>query len=195
MGNMQQVYNAVHQDNPIVENFSDERNGVWYVVHTEPQRERIVQTNLCADHIGAYLPLAKATTRLRGTRSRVVHFPMIRGYVFVRFRPGEERWGCVRATVGVIDFLYGATPTDQRRPAIISADMMRRVASKEHELLTAKTCKDFQVGQEVEAVDGPWVYFKGQIEELFKEDRIKVGIEANGRVIPVEFPASMLKAV
>lgn len=196
MGNLAAVYETWRDSNPIADDFGNEGRGLWYVVQVQPRKERHVLATLVSSGIAGYVPFSPKTQRLRGSRSRRVYEPLIRGYVFIRFAPGQERFGAVGAIEEVIDFLRAASGAQEPAPAVIDHAIMVQIVHKETALCVDKrTNRDFEVGQEVEAVDGPWQFFKGQVESLFKDDRIRVAITAYGRVVPVLFPASMIKAV
>ena len=55
----------------------------WFAVHVNYKREKQAERELRARGIEVYLPL-KATTRVYTSKKRVIHFPLLSRYIFVR---------------------------------------------------------------------------------------------------------------
>ena len=63
--------------------FSEARAGLWFVLHTRPQQEKILADTLNAMEVGCYLPLLRQV-RYHGKRRVTVEMPLFPGYLFLR---------------------------------------------------------------------------------------------------------------
>ena len=79
---------------------------------------------------------------------------------------------------------------DGRKPQPLSAAEMKDILQKTGEVPAEKTFKpkqNFQVGEEVRIVDGPFESFSGVIEEIDSvKGRMRVSVQIFGRSTPVE---------
>ena len=175
----------------IAEGLTSDPNKRWFVVCTEPQRERTAQVHLTAAGVGAYLPLQRCTVHKGRGISRTIYRPIFRSYLFVRLLSGAEPWLTVKATIGVRDFLKV-----EGRPGIVDNSIIERIALKEAELLAPppKVSESYKLGQKVRVTDGPFTDWIGEIERLDDRGRIRALLDVMGRATPVEFDAYQIEA-
>jgi transcription antitermination factor NusG len=83
----------------------------WYVIYTKPRWEKKVHAHLISLGVESYCPLNKVRKQW-SDRIKLVEEPLFKSYVFVRVM--EEDQGLVRATNGVLNFVYM-----EGRPAIV----------------------------------------------------------------------------
>jgi len=163
----------------------------WFVVHTltgheqkvKAAIERVVEERGLGNEILAVLvpaeEVATQTKRGKSVRKRVF-FP---GYILVQMKFTEESWALVRRTTGVTGFVSaGATPVplpDDEVQVILDQLEGRRPR--------LEVAIDFEEGDVVRIVAGPFANFTGVVEEIYADrGKCKVMITVFGRATAVE---------
>ena len=72
----------------------------WYVVQTQPHREKRADFHLRQQRFSTFLPLHQKTVR-HARQFRMVHAPFFPRYLFVCLDLGRDRWRSVNGTFGV----------------------------------------------------------------------------------------------
>ncbi len=72
----------------------------WYAAATLPHKERVALENLNLQSFQAYCPLRKVEVR-HARKTRTIHVPVFRGYVFISIDPSAMRWRSINGTRGV----------------------------------------------------------------------------------------------
>ncbi|HEY0866529.1 MAG TPA: transcription termination/antitermination protein NusG [Fimbriimonas sp.] len=165
-----------------------------YVVHTysgyenkvrKSLEERIRQHNL-QDQFGEILiPTEQVVEMVKGEKrtSKRKFFP---GYILVEMEMGPASWHLVKSTPKVTGFVGGGkTPEDV--PAISRAEVERLSSQISEGTLKPKPKVQFETGDSIRVVDGPFSGFNGSVEEVNAEKgRLRVLVSIFGRATPVE---------
>ena len=168
-------------------------HGDWYVIHSYAGYENRVKGNLenrihtlnMEDYIYQIeVPQEEITEIKNGVRKQVKRnvFP---GYVLVRMDLTDESWSVVRNTPGVTGFVgHGHNPSP------LSLDEVEGILaprpSKKGEKPEIKMV-DFEVGESVTVMDGPFATLPASISEIMPEQaKLKVLVSIFGRETPVE---------
>jgi transcriptional antiterminator NusG len=181
--------------------------GDWYVIHSYAGYENKVKANLETRvqnlDVGDYIfqvevPTEEVTEIKNGVRKQV-NRKVLPGYILVRMELNDESWGAVRNTPGVTGFV-GATS----RPSPLSLDDVVKfllpqgqpkkaakstagAASSEASLERPEILVDFEVGESVTVMDGPFATLPASISEVNAEQqKLKVLVSIFGRETPVE---------
>lgn len=163
----------------------------WFVVHTLAGRERKVKAaiersvqerNLQRDVLEVLVPAEEVTTQTKkGKSSRTrVFFP---GYVLIQMKLTEETWALVRQTSGVTGFVSaGSTPVP------LSDDEVQVILDQlEGRRPRVEVPVNFEAGDFVRIVAGPFANFTGVVEEIYADrGKCKVMITVFGRATAVE---------
>jgi transcriptional antiterminator NusG len=171
----------------------EEAPGDWYVIHSYAGYENKVKTNLetriatlnMEDFIFQIeVPLEEVAVVKNGKRQMVTQkkYP---GYIYVRMELTDESWSAVRNTPGVTGFV-GLTnkPSPLRREEVLS--ILAPVAKKEKKVEAVKV-QQFQVGESVTVMDGPFATLPATISEINMDaQRLKVLVSIFGRETPVD---------
>ncbi|MBA3587866.1 MAG: transcription termination/antitermination protein NusG [Chloroflexi bacterium] len=170
--------------------------GDWYVVHSYAGYENKVKTNLetritsldMEDFIYQIEVPTEEVTEIKNGKRQLVQRKVFPGYLLVRMELNDESWGAVRNTPGVTGFV-GATS----RPSPLSLDEVIKIlvpqtsAPKAAEAKAAATVVDFEVGESVTVMDGPFATLPATINEINPEQqKLKVLVSIFGRETPVE---------
>ncbi len=175
----------------------------WYIIHAYSGFENKVKEAILADahRLGLEslvdaieVPTEKITEVRRGKKvtSDRKFFP---GYVLAKLAMNDDVYHLVRNTPKVTGFL-GASG----KPQPISEAEAARILNTKEEAATAapkqKVKVDFDIGDNVKVLDGPFQSFNGLVEELdFDRSRVKVSVSIFGRATPVELEFEQVERV
>jgi len=163
----------------------------WFIVHTYSGFEGKVKESLQqrAEALGMgqfieeiLIPTEEVVEVREGkkTRSTRKFFP---GYVLVKMTMSDDAWHVVRNTPKVTGFVG----TGNKPVPLTQAEVDRIINQISVAAEKPKPKLEFNVGETVRIVDGPFSNFTGQVDEV-NEDRstLKVMVTIFGRATPVE---------
>jgi transcriptional antiterminator NusG len=175
--------------------------GEWYVVHSYAGYENKVKANLESRIISLNMedyiyrievPTEEVLEIKNGKRQQVTRkvFP---GYLLVQMDLIDESWSAVRNTPGVTGFV-GQT----NRPSPLSVDEVVRILAPapETKVASAPRVVDFEIGESVTVMDGPFATLPASINEINADaQKLKVLVSIFGRETPVELSFSQVSKV
>jgi len=173
-----------------------DRPGEWFVVHTYAGYENKVKSNLASrvrsmnmeERIFEVVIPMEDVIEFKAGRKTVVPKKVFPGYLLVRMSLDDDSWRVVRDTPGVTGFVGGgAKPTPLSRKeveAILGVEKEEGVAGEGKK---ARPRLEFDVGEQVRVVTGPFADFNGAISEInVDQSKLKVLVNIFGRETPVE---------
>jgi transcriptional antiterminator NusG len=183
--------------------------GEWYVIHSYAGYENKVKANLetrvqnldVGDFIFQVEVPTEEVTEIKNGQRKQVNRKVLPGYILVRMELTDESWSAVRNTPGVTGFV-GATskpspltlndvvkfllPQGAAKKAAKST-AAAGAASSEATLERPEILVDFEVGESVTVMDGPFATLPASISEVNAEQqKLKVLVSIFGRETPVE---------
>jgi transcriptional antiterminator NusG len=176
--------------------------GDWYVVHSYAGYENRVKTNLetrtsslnMEDYIFQVEVPQREESVVKNGQRKMVKQNLLPGYVLVRMELTDESWGAVRNTPGVTGFV-GHT----HRPSPLSLDEVMQFLAPEQEKkekVVETKAADFEVGESVTVMDGPFVTLPASISEIHADSqKLKVLVSIFGRETPVELSFSQVQKI
>ncbi|MDY0269378.1 transcription termination/antitermination protein NusG [Trichloromonas sp.] len=163
----------------------------WYGVHTYSGFENKVKLNLeervrlygVEEKFGEILIPSETVVELKNGERRTSSRKFFPGYILVRMELDNETWHVVKDTPKVTGFVGGGTAP----PAIPDEEVAKITTRMEEGAERPKPKVEFEVGETVRVVDGPFLNFTGVVEDV-KPDKakLKVMVSIFGRVTPVE---------
>ena len=180
--------------------------GEWYVIHSYSGHENRVKTQLATRTetmdmeefiFEVQVPMEDAT-EVKNGQKKIVRRVRIPGYVLVRMDLTTESWRVVRYTPGVTGFVGNATePTpltfdeifSMLAPSVGLPEKKRSSGSSgsSSKPAAAQKVPDFQVGESVTVMDGPFETMPATISEIHSEaQKLQVLVSIFGRETPVE---------
>jgi transcriptional antiterminator NusG len=175
-----------------------DRPGSWFVVHTYAGYENKVKQNLeqrirsqhAEDEIFEVAIPMEDVIEFKGGQRRVVPKKVFPGYVLVRMEMNDGSWRVVRDTPNVTGFVgpsgRGEKPTPLSRKEV---EDILGVAKPEGPAAEKKARPrvEFEEGEQVRVVTGPFADFNGAIAEIdVDRSKLKVLVNIFGRETPVE---------
>ena len=175
----------------------------WYIIHAYSGFENKVRDSIMAEATRMGLdalveevevPTEKVTEVRRGKKvtSDRKFFP---GYVLAKLSMNDDVYHLVKNTPKVTGFLGSSG-----KPQPISDAEAARILNTKDEAAAAapkqKISVDYEIGDNVKVLDGPFASFNGIVEELdFDRGRVKVGVSIFGRATPVELEFEQVERV
>jgi transcriptional antiterminator NusG len=175
----------------------------WYIIHAYSGFENKVRDSIISEakRLGltqlvedVEVPTEKVTEIRRGKKvtSDKKFFP---GYVLARLSMNDDVYHLVKNTPKVTGFLG---PNGKPQP-ITEAEAARILNTKDEAAAAApkqKISVDYEIGDSVKVLDGPFASFNGLVEELdFDRSRVKVSVSIFGRATPVELEFEQVERV
>ena len=168
--------------------------GRWYIIHAYSGFEGKVRdaimaeaTRLGLDRLVEQIEVPTETvTEARRGKKMAVERKFMPGYVLAKLDMNDQVYHLVKNTPKVTGFL-GSSGKPQ---AISEAEAARMLHTKEEAAINAPKQKikvDYEIGDAVKVLDGPFASFNGTVEELdFDKAKVKVSVSIFGRATPVE---------
>jgi transcriptional antiterminator NusG len=190
-----ELYDVLEEDEELPEPSPYDRPGQWYVVHTYAGYENKVKQNLASrvrsmnveERIFEVVIPMEDVIEFKGGRKVVVQKKVFPGYLLVRMDLDDDSWYVVRNTPGVTGFVgSGAKPTPLSRREV--EDILGvKPAGPGTTPKAARPRLEFEVGEQVRVVTGPFAEFNGVISEIdVDRSKVKVLVNIFGRETPVE---------
>jgi len=189
--------------------------GDWYVVHSYAGYENKVKTNLetrvqtldVEDYIFQVEVPTEEVTEIKNGQRKQVQRKVLPGYILVRMDLNDQSWGAVRNTPGVTGFV-GATS----KPSPLAIDDVVKFLLPRVEQPKAAAGRsggaaasvggkavvevDFEVGESVTVMDGPFATLPATINEVNVDaQKVKVLVSIFGRETPVELAFSQVSKI
>jgi len=178
------------------ENKEDER--LWYVINTysgyednvcQALKQRIDSMDMSDKIFDVIVPKEKKV-EIKNGKKKIVEKKIFPGYVLVQMEVDEDSWYVVRNTPSVTGFIgFGNTPTALSVDEV--KNIQKRMGIEEPEFKI-----DYEIGESVKIVDGPFKDFDGVISDIDKiRGKIKVLVSMFGRETPVELDALQIQRI
>ncbi len=165
----------------------------WYIIHAYSGFENKVRDAILADaeRLGlaalveqVEVPTETVTEVRRGKKVQTERkfFP---GYVLAKLKMTDDVYHVVKNTPKVTGFLG-----PNGKPQAISDAEAARILNTKEEAANAPRARidvDYEIGDSVKVLEGPFASFNGIVEELdFDKARVKVSVSIFGRATPVD---------
>ena len=174
----------------------------WYIIHAYSGFESKVKESILAEaeRMGlsqlveqVEVPTETVTEVKRGKKVQVER-KFMPGYVLAKLSMNDDIYHLVKNTPKVTGFLGSSG-----KPQAISEGEAARYFGAQKEAEAAPKHKvnvDYEIGDSVKVLDGPFASFNGVVEELdFEKNRVKVSVSIFGRATPVELEYGQVEKV
>lgn len=163
----------------------------WYVVHTYSGyeqkarlalKERIRQNGMEGLFGEVLIPSENVIELVRGQKKTTSRkfFP---GYMLVKMELNDTTWHLVKSTPKITGFVGNAT----NPPAVPDEEVSRITNQMTEGALKPRPKVQFEEGENVRVIDGPFVNFNGVVEEVRPDKgKLRVLVSIFGRSTPVE---------
>lgn len=161
----------------------------WYVVQTYSSFEEKVKLSLeekieskgLQEKITKILIPTEKVIELKGGKKKESDKKFYPGYILVEMELDDETWHLVKNTPRVAGFVGG------KSPVIIPPEEVEVIMQQVEKGPVSQVKTQFQRGDSVRIVDGPFSNFNGLVEDVdLDHGRLRVMVSIFGRQTPVE---------
>ncbi len=165
----------------------------WFIVQTYSGYENKVKISLeqrieqldMGDQVFEVVIPTEEEIEIRDGQRRTVSKKLFPGYVLVQMLMGDDSWYVVRNTPGVTGFA-GSSADERSRPIPLDNEEVGRIL-RQMDTGTPRINVGFAVGESVRVIDGPFIDFVGQVDEIhLDKGKVRVMVSMFGRETPVE---------
>jgi transcriptional antiterminator NusG len=176
--------------------------GDWYVIHSYAGFEKKVRDNLgnritslhMEDYIFQIEVPEEEVMEIKNGQRKMVKRNIYPGYVLVRMDLTDESWTAVRNTPGVTGFVGNAHHPSPLTMGDVEKILAPRPAKKSDKADIRVV--DFEVGESVTVMDGPFATLPASISEIMPEQaKLKVLVSIFGRETPVELSFTQVQKI
>jgi transcriptional antiterminator NusG len=169
----------------------------WYVIHAYSGHEEKVKKNLekriesmdMHDQILEVFVPMEDEIEIKDGKRRHVQKRIFPGYILVKMVMSDESWYVVRNTPGVTSFVGSGN-----KPVPLQENELRSILKQVKQEPQIRV--EFQLGESVRVVDGPFADFLGKVDEINAEKgKLKVLVNMFGRETPVELDLLQVEKV
>lgn len=169
----------------------------WFAVQTLSNQEAKAKQYLdkftvveeMEDYVFEVLMPTETVTEVKSGKKKTITRKFYPGYIFVKMRLYDDEdkllqkpWYFVREAQGVIKFVGGDRPTPLKK-----SEIDRIISQVEEAEGKEKPKVQYEVGEMVKVMDGPFMNLVGKIEEIDpNKGKLKVSVSIFGRFTPVE---------
>lgn len=163
----------------------------YYVVQTQPLRERLAIQELLNQDFQTFFPVIKHLPRIaKGKLEPSRLSPLFPRYLFVSLDLEYDQWRCINGTRGVTRIIC----MDEDRPSPVSDIVMTRLLAAGEVIEEKAAGLPFDINDTVEFVSGPMKGIQG-IVSLCAADRVSLLMDMLGGKVPVHTSPNMLKYI
>ena len=174
----------------------------WYIIHAYSGFENKVRDSIIAEaeRLGlaeavesVEVPTETVTEVKRGKKVQVER-KFMPGYVLAKLVLTDDVYHLVKNTPKVTGFLGAGAkpqPISEREAARYFGGVAEAKAAPRQQVNV-----DYEIGDQVKVLDGPFASFNGVVEELeFDKQKVKVSVSIFGRATPVELDFEQVELV
>lgn len=164
----------------------------WYVVHTYAGFENRVKQAIeersksfgLSEQIRKVMIPTEEVVEIRDGKRRMSTKKFFPGYVLVEMDMNDMTRQLVKNTPKVTGFVGGG---ESYPPPITEAEMSTLMNQMDTTAVKPRSKTQFQKGENVRIIDGPFLGFNGIVDEVHQEhSKVKVLVSIFGRSTPVE---------
>ena len=171
----------------------------WYVVHTysgyenkvEKYIRKLIENGTLGENVTEIKVPSEEVIEIKDGKKRKTSKRFLPGYILVEMDLPDKGWKdiCshikkIQGVTGFVGYMGGV------KPQPISSEEAKVILQRAGEIKTEKTIttrENFNVGETVRIVDGPFDTFTGSIEEVnMEKGKLRVTVGIFGRSTPVE---------
>lgn len=161
----------------------------WYVVHTYSGFEEKVKSSVedkvkrlgMEEKISRVMIPTERIIQLKGGKKQEAERKFYPGYILVEMELDDETWHLVKSIPRVTSCVGGT------KPVAVDEEEVEMIVQQLEKGVTSQVKMQFEQGDVVRIIDGPFTNFNGYVEEVdMDHGKLKVMVSIFGRQTPVE---------
>lgn len=173
----------------------------WYIIHAYSGFEKKVAQAILetaaqqglTDHFEQVVVPTEEVVEVRRGKKVAAERKFFPGYVLAKMDMTEATWQLVKKTEKVSGFLGGGGIKPQPISDAEAAAIFQQVQAG---IDTPKRAFNYEIGEQVKVVDGPFESFIGTVEDIDEDkEKLKVSVAIFGRPTPVELDFSQVDKI
>ncbi|HEY4223591.1 MAG TPA: transcription termination/antitermination protein NusG [Myxococcota bacterium] len=169
----------------------------WYVVHTysgfenraKKSLEEQIKAKALESVFGEILIPMETVEEQKNGQKRTQKRKFAPGYIFVQMEMNDTTWHLVKNTPKVTGFI-GADKNERDKlkvPSVPEREVLNMTQQLTETAVKPVPKIDFEAGDNVRVVEGPFANFSGSVEEVnHAKSKVRVHVTIFGRSTPVE---------
>ncbi|PIR17316.1 MAG: transcription termination/antitermination protein NusG [Deltaproteobacteria bacterium CG11_big_fil_rev_8_21_14_0_20_49_13] len=172
----------------------------WYVVHTYSGYEQKAKQALlekiksarAEDLFEEILIPSEDVVEVKKGSKKTTKRQFFPGYILVKMDLNEKTWHIVKGTPKITGFVGGSL-----NPPMVPEEEVARITKQiEEGTLKPKPKVQFEKGEDVKVVNGPFATFSGTVDEVNSEKgKLRVMVSIFGRSTPIELEFTQVEKV
>ena len=162
---------------------------LWYIVQFKPNSHKIAVRNLKRQGFETFLPMREVTRRTVVKFETVIR-PLFAGYMFVACDPEQAPWRQINSTYGISHLLSFAGGPKPMPEALITG-----LRARCDNVGKVMPLKNFEAGQSVEMLSGPFANFIATVEQMASDARVWVLLDFMGKATRVRVDRQLIQVV
>ena len=167
----------------------------WYVIHTysgyEEKVKKCIEGRLktlgMEDKVERIIIPSEDVIELRKSKKKMTTRKLFPGYVLLYMEMDEDVWFAIKNTPKVTGFVG-----TKNKPSPVSEEEIRMLLSQ----LDEKPKMEFEKGESVRIIDGPFMNCVGVIDEVnVEKGKLRVLVSIFGRATPVELEFMQIEKI
>lgn len=172
----------------------------WYIAKTltgqenkvaKSLRERVINHKKTEFFSQIVVPEETVVSNANG-KKRTIKKKFFPGYVLIRMIMNNDTWHLVKDTDKITGFVGGSPDKPQH---ITDDEAAYMLGQGEGPAKKTRSSVNFEEGETVKVIEGPFASFVGTIEAVSDKGKIKVNVSIFGRPTPVELDFSQVEKV
>lgn len=169
---------------------STETNKKWCALYVASRQEKNIFRLLQEKGIEAYVPIIK-TMRQWSDRKKMVDFPLLNGYVFVRIDSSQNE--TILQTKGVVNFVRSEGKIAQVRDYEI--ERLKQLVELGYQIEAHPIERHFEKGEKIKITSGQLKNIEGFVLNQKEGRFIEVVLESIGQYVKVKLPKELLVSI
>ena len=172
----------------------------WYIAKTmtgqegkihRALKERVVNYKMTDSFAEILVPEETVVTNAGG-KKRTIKKKLFPGYILIKMIMNDKTWHLVKDTDKITGFVGGTID----KPQPISDEEAAYMTNQAEEgFKKPRANVDFEEGESVKVIEGPFASFIGTIEAVNEKGKIRVNVSIFGRPTPVELDFTQVEKV
>lgn len=170
----------------------------WYILHTvsgsEKRVKQMIEDQIVKQDMSDYfydivVPVIEVPEIKKGKKV-IKEKGFMPGYMLIKMVMTDQSWHLVKSIPKITDFLGSKTTPKPLKESEVNNIFNQVIAESEN----ASTSSLYNIGDQVQIIDGPFDTFLGVIEDVDIEvQKLKVSVSIFGKSTPIELGFSQVK--